>query len=364
MNGFITVMHSARQALLPLSALCLVLTCVAGCAKPTPTQTSAAEVTDLDDLEERTLNSMEKVDDYPLYVMHYYGHYSTGAKEQTAQGGQNRPLVVRDGTPDWACSLFAALGDETNALYGRNFDWDHSPAVLLFTHPDTHTTTDKPAYASVTMVNIAYLGFSDDTAGELLDMSLDERRALLMTAFFPFDGVNERGLVVGMAAVPDAELPRDPDKDWMGSLVVIRVMLDYAQNVDEAVAILQSYNIEMEGGPTIHYLLADVTGKAVLVEFSEGEVILFPNTTAWHEATNFLRAGVTDPQGQCNRYDALSARLTETGGKLTTAEALDLLKSVAQSGTQWSVVYGIHSGEIDVVMGRDYQNIHHFDLTP
>jgi len=33
----------------------------------------------------------------------------------------------------WACSLFAGLGDVEQRLYGRNFDWDHSPAVLLFT---------------------------------------------------------------------------------------------------------------------------------------------------------------------------------------------------------------------------------------
>ena len=41
-------------------------------------------------------------------------------------------------------------------LFGRNFDWRYSPALLLF--------TDRPAaggYASVSMVDIAYLGFDD-----------------------------------------------------------------------------------------------------------------------------------------------------------------------------------------------------------
>ncbi len=328
----------------------LVLTGVAGCARPTPAPEPA-------NLEERTLASLEKVDDYPLYMMHYYGPYVVDVTGQLSQASPQRELIVREETPGWACSLFAALGDEQNALYGRNFDWAPSPAMLLFTHPTEATT-----YASVSMVDVVYLGFSQDVADELMDFTLDERRGLLQAPLIPFDGMNERGLVVGMAAVPDAELPHDPDKPTIGSVGVIRAMLDYAGNVDEAVEILRSYNLEMQGGETLHYLLADATGKAVLVEFARGEVILFPNTDPWHQATNFLLADAADPQGQCDRYDTLAARLSETGGKLTTAEALDLLQSVSQGSTQWSVVYGLRTGDIDIALGRNYKTLHHFTL--
>ncbi|MBN2001857.1 MAG: linear amide C-N hydrolase [Anaerolineae bacterium] len=335
-----------------LFLLLLILTSVAGCARPTQAPEPA-------DLEERTLASLEKVDNYPLYVMHYYGPYVVDVTGQVSQASPQREIIVQEETPGWACSLFAALGDEQNALYGRNFDWAPSPAVLLFTHP-----TEATIYASVSMVDVVYLGFSQDVADALMDFTLDERRGLLQAPLIPFDGMNERGLAVGMAAVPDTELPYDPGKPTIGSVGILRTMLDYAGNVDEAVEILQGYNLEMQGGETLHYLLADASGKAVLVEFTKGEVILFPNTAPWHQATNFLVAGVADPYAQCHRYNALSARLSETGGKLTTAEALDLLKSVRQSGTQWSVVYGIHTGTVDIAMGRDYKNIHHFDLTP
>ena len=67
-------------------------------------------------------------------------------------GSPRRPKSLH--RPPGRCSLFAALGDPENRLFGRNFDWRYSPALLLF--------TDRPAgggYASVSMVDIAYLGF-------------------------------------------------------------------------------------------------------------------------------------------------------------------------------------------------------------
>ena len=38
-------------------------------------------------------------------------------------------------------------------FYGRNFDWEFSPALLLFTDP-------PDGYASVSMVDLTFLGIS------------------------------------------------------------------------------------------------------------------------------------------------------------------------------------------------------------
>jgi hypothetical protein len=254
--------------------------------------------------------------------------------------------------PAWACSLFAALGDADHMLYGRNFDWDYSPAMLLFTGP-------PDGYASVSMVDIAYLGFEGAKANTLPDLPLVERRSLLGAPFLPFDGMNEHGLVVGMAAVPPGQMQPDPDKETVGSLGVIREILDHASNADEAVDILRSYNIDFEGGPPIHYLIADRAGRATLVEFYQGEMVIIPNKSPWHLATNFLRASAgQSANGMCWRYDAISQRLTETEGHLTTQDAVDLLEAVSQESTQWSIVYEISTGGVDVAMGRQYDDVH------
>jgi len=268
----------------------------------------------------------------------------------------SRTTEVVTTSPAWACSLFAALGNAENRLYGRNFDWDFSPALLLF-----YDTPD--GYASASMVDIAYFGFSDRSV-DLTKLPLAGRRALLETPFWPFDGMNEAGVAIGMAALPQAQAPYVPGKPYIGSLRLIREILDHAATVDEAVAIIGSYNLGWEGGPPLHYLIADKSGRAALVEFYNGQTIVRPNEGAWHAATNFTRSAVAgDAAGQCWRYDSLVRRLMDSGGRLAVGEALGLLQTVAQPGTQWSVVYGMSTGTVEVVMGRRYNQTYTFKLS-
>jgi hypothetical protein len=326
-----------------------------------PTSPSASisptvpEVTEgLSNDEVATLSSLEKVDDHPLYTMHYYGTY-----QQSSSSFPLKWSVYELPKPDmkaWSCSLYAALGDAEHMVYGRNFDWEFSPALLLFTDP-------SDGYASVSMVDIAYLGFGETNVGTILELPLSERQALLNAPFLPFDGMNEHGLTVGMAAVAPGLMRPDPEKETIGSLMVIREMLDRAKNVDEAVEILKSYNIDMEGGPPLHYLIADRSGRSALVEFYLGEMVITLNDDPWHQATNFLRAASGEStDGICWRYDRITHQLTDRDGRLDVREAIDLLNEVSQDGTQWSIVYGIHTGEVNVVMGQRYETIHTFSL--
>ena len=318
---------------------------------PTPTGSSIPAGLTQDQFS--TLNSLEKVDDYPLYTMTY-----TGAYQPQAEVLPLKKSIAKIESPTWACSLFTVLLDEGNSLYGRNFDWEFSPALLLFTDP-------PDGYASVSMVDIAYFGFDSTTAKKLADLPIEERVSLLETPYLPFDGMNEHGLVIGMAAVPSGDMQPGANKETIGSIGIIRQMLDHARTVDEAVSIMAGYNIEFGGGPPIHYLLADATGKSVLVEYYNGEMHILENEEPWQLATNFLRVSVDDPAGAgCWRYNLIQARLTETSGQLDLQAAMGLLADVAQNNTQWSVVYQMDSGLINVVMGQQYKNMHQFQSNP
>jgi hypothetical protein len=333
---------------------------------PPPSSTATALPTDekcsssLSDEETATLNSLKKVDNYPLYTMRYYGAYNRrvssieDAKSLVSASRPNTPLIPS--SPTWACSIFTAFGDTNNMIYGRNFDWKFSPAVLVFTDP-------PDGYASVSMVDIAYLGFRGKKSRTISDLSVKERRTLLGTPFIPFDGMNEHGLVVGMAAVPPGYMCPDPEKETIGSLMVIRKILDHASNVDEAVAILQNYNINM-GNVPIHYLISTPWGRSVLVEFYRGKMVVIPNEKHWHLATNFLLASVGQSAvGKCRRYDRISQWLSEARGYLTMQQVMDLLADVSVRRTQWSIVYGMSTGDIKVAMGRHYDNLHRFHLS-
>ena len=86
-----------------------------------------------------------------------------------------------------------------NGVFGRNFDWYRHPALLLFTDP-------PDAFASVSMLDIFYLGFDHE------DSLKTRKRQLLNTPFFPFDGMNEHGVTIGLMAVPHSQGGNGPNK--------------------------------------------------------------------------------------------------------------------------------------------------------
>ena len=313
----------------------------------------------LTDAQSAALASLQKIDDYPLYTMDYSGPYTVRAYRPepaslTALSSQSAPQAC---TSAWRCSLFAALGNEENRLLGRNFDWQFSPALLLFTDPPN-------GFASVSMVNLTFLGISPAAVKSLTDLPVGERTALLSAPSMPFDGMNEYGLAVAMAAVPDAyqdAASYDPLKPSIGSIGIIREILDHARNIDEAAALFDQYNITFRGGPPIHYLIADARGKAVLVEFYQGKMLILPNEAPWHLATNHLRC-IAQGDGGCQRYHILSERLAAASGQLDAKTALQLLAEVAQGSTQWSVAYNMTSGDVSVVIGQSYNTVFPFHL--
>jgi len=340
-----------RHRFAPLVCLALVVACasVESGSFPTPDR----EYAGFSPAEAATLLSLEQIDGHPLYTMNQYAGYDYENYEGPSAAGEDiSPNRDRDA---WACSLFAALADPESRLFGRNFDWDYSPSLLLFSDP-------PDGYASAALVDIAYLGF--DGSADLTDKPLDEVANLLDAHHIPFDGMNEAGLIIGMAAVAPGNVPVDPAKPTIGSLGVIRLMLDQASTVGEAIDLMAGVNIDFVGGPPLHYLMADRNGDSAVVEFYQGETYVFRGDAGWNLATNFLLAGVEAPAGQSRRYDTVWSQLESTGGVLDSEGAMSLLQSVARSDTQWSVVYSSTSGQIRVVMDRNYDRVYEFMLEP
>ncbi|MBN2335138.1 hypothetical protein JXL21_06220, partial [Candidatus Bathyarchaeota archaeon] len=134
---------------------------------------------------EPTVTGFTMVDPYPLYVATYNGDY--GFTEYLATGVSHH---LSDITVP-GCTVFYACGENGGPLMGRNFDFPSNPALLLYTDP-------PDGYASVSMVDLGYFGYSLTSLPE--PDSLD---SLLAAPYMPFDGMNEKGLVVGMAAIPE-----------------------------------------------------------------------------------------------------------------------------------------------------------------
>ena len=257
-----------------------------------------------------TLASLEQVSDYPLYLMRYQGDY--GFDEFLQSGVQ--PLGMRPAAspgleslpasqPAWACTGFAALNPSGEIVVGRNFDWLEHPAMLLFTDP-------ADGYAAVSMVDLHYLGVQ----GEIDET---ERQNLLRAPYLPFDGMNDRGLAVTMMAVPEADSGFDPQRVTLSGLNLIRLLLDQAASVGEALELMGAYNIDFGGGPLLHYFVADSAGSSAVVEYVDGEMKAIQNQAGWQVATNFLLFRGSSPRVR-NRAAGAITRLTPalegTGG--------------------------------------------------
>lgn len=293
------------------------------------------------------LGSLKQISDHPLYELHYVGDYGFG---QRAKQGARPSGWVQPALSGFACSVFAAAEGSGQRVMGRNFDWGPNPAVLLFTRP-------PGAYASVAMVDISYLGYDRQKT------PLTDPGALKNAPYLPFDGMNEHGLAVGMMAISHAEGGNDPQKVTLDELEMIRLMLDYARNVPEALQLIQGYNVDF-GSVPIHYLISDAAGNSAVIEYLDGKPVVLPNTAPWQVSTNFL-ISVEKPQGansSCSRYNQLSTTLARTNGQLGNTHPMDLLKGVSQANTRWSVVYHLATGKVSLVMGRNYDQVYETGL--
>ncbi|HUV15585.1 MAG TPA: C45 family peptidase [Pelolinea sp.] len=293
---------------------------------------------------------IRKVSDYPFYEMYYFEGYRA-----------NFTGLPTSAKRDFACSLFSAKSNTGEIFLGRNFDWDHSPALLLYTYP-------SEGYRSISMVNLDFLGITVADAEELLPLSDSDRQKLSRAPFLPTDGMNEAGLAVGMAAVPFSQDDTHPENPEIGSLGVIREMLDIAATVEEALRIMEKYTIDFGEGPPIHYLIADAKGDSAVVEYGSGKMKVIRNEGIWIAATNFLLEGAGDnPELMCDRFQKISEKLESSSGRITVNSGLDILSNVSQGtpladGTQWSALYLLTKGELQLALGRDFENILTFSL--
>lgn len=316
-----------------------------------------------------TMMSIKRVEeDVDLFTMTYKGDYALDEFMKTG-ASSDRELVefivhqVLKGVPlefdlpDLGCSTFTAELKDGTQIFGRNFDMYDSPAMLLTTRP-------KDGYASLSMVNLAYIGYSAEHLPEDIASSI----LTLAAPYVPLDGVNEKGLAVGVLLIDTEPTNQQTDKVDITTTSAIRMMLDRAATVDEAVALLEGYDMHASAGSCYHFHIADVNGKSVVVEYIGNEM----NVVESRAATNFLLTpGEYEFGAGEDRYETLMGALGHHGGVFEdSAQAMELLEAVKQvpregkrSTTQWSCVYNQSMASVEIAMDMRYENIYRFALS-
>lgn len=314
----------------------------------TPAATAAASV----DRDTASLQSAEEVaasratlrlvDEHPLYEMTYVGDYDLMFSVEDAAAAES----------GFGCSLFAAVGDTDQPVFARNFDWDPDAAIVLHTDP-------PDGFASVAIVDARFLGL--EPGRDLLE---DDAAELLLNAPLPVvDGMNEHGVAIGLAADDAGSLDLDPAKPTVSGLRIMRLVLDGAATVDDALEIIGSYNLDFTGGPPLHYLVADAAGASAVVEFVDGDMVVIGGDPPWQALTNFQQASSGEGVfAGDRRWSTAAEALDAAAGDVAPADALDILGEVAQGHTQWSVAYDLAAREMLVVMGQRWDTVHEFSL--
>ncbi len=316
--------------------------------------------------EVKSLNSFKIIDKYPLYSMKYYGDYGfddflkVGAKNDTEVEEFVRARLLGQSKGSYepvagGCTVFSVKNTENQVLFGRNFDFDFSPCMVLQTAPDN-------GYKSISLVNLGFLGYNKDKLPK--KMSKD----ILMTLagpYLPFEGMNEKGVAIALLAVPYAEPPKKDGQTTLNTTTAIRLVLDKAASVNEAIDLLKKYNYYFSGDVACHYLIADAQGDSALVEFMDNEVQVIRTKESYQVASNFIaykdiRAG--EGFDEFDRYNKVEEKLKKLKGNINENDTMKILESVSIKRTQWSAVYNLSKKTVSVSMGKNYDKQYSFDI--
>lgn len=312
-------------------------------------------------------NSIEKLED-GLYSMEYNGDY--GFDDFLAQGGAASDGEVADylvsflsrgfykiesdvQTGEFGCSTICTQDEHGVVLFGRNYDWAECQTMIVHTVPQN-------GYESVSTCCLDFLGFSE---GYAPDGSMLERMQTLAAVYVPLDGMNEKGLMVAdLMAGDDEQTHQQTDKADLTTTTAIRLLLDKAATVDEAIALLGQYDMNSSIGAAHHLSLADASGKSVVVEYVGGEMLVTETKVVTnHYLSDCEKQGVGSQQSHI-RFDTLAAHT----GPADDRGVRDLLESVAQKNypqtegsyekTMWSIVYCPEGRCADFYFAENYEH--------
>lgn len=263
------------------------------------------------------------------------------------------PVEVEESGP--GCSVISAADKNGNHMWGRNFDWTETVTVLVKCVPEN-------GYASISTCDLRNItGSTQIRPDNFMDKMLT-----IATLYVPMDGINEAGLCVADLEVNEGGMTdMDTDKPDLTMTTATRLLLNQAATVDEAIALLEKYDIHASGGISHHLAVSDASGKSVILEFMDGKMI---SVNAAY-ATNFnLANGDSSAGGESSqrRYEELCSAYEADGGIMTEQQVAEAIRRTAQEGewkTRWSIVYNQGTKDISYWFDGDFGNEYHYTIT-
>ena len=344
----------------------------------------------------------------PVYIMDVKGGYYFD--DFIAQGGVSDdtelidfvvgnitkglvPMTIK--SKNIGCSSFTAQDEQGDRYFGRNYDFSTTTAIIVRTNP-----TDG-RYASISSADLQFIGIG---GGAELD-SITKKIICLAAPYIPLDGINEKGVACGIYMSyqgPEGEVAatnQQTDRPDITSTTMLRMILDYAASVDEAVELVKKYDLHDSANTSFHYMVADSTGKSAVLEWvaaddendtdgTKRELRVYYNdddaavgameaADNFQYLTNFIitpdyYASDDDKKG-LDRYEAIEKAVnpdgTNTEGIASEQDCMDILRLVGRrkwdvehgktdsnSITVWSALYNLTDKSVTWVSNEEFDN--------
>lgn len=258
---------------------------------------------------------------------------------------------------DIGCSSFTAITPSGDRLFARNYDFAKTNVCLTFCDPG------DDRHKSFSTVDLNYIGMDPDSDVE----GLMNKITCLAAPYTPLDGINDAGVACGIYMSYQGENTVATNQNEEGkrnitSTTMLRMILDYADDVDEAVELIQQYNLHDSANTSFHYMVADASGKSAILEWlpvngtdatdNDGaarQLVVTYNTDEMYAGmrdgakcdfqwiTNFIVKdyesyyATDDDKPGYDRYEIIYDRLNATGGEVEDENAaMDILKEVGR----------------------------------
>lgn len=167
-------------------------------------------------------------------------------------------------SPEIGCSSFTAVTEDGDRLFARNYDFSKTNTCIVVTE------ANEDRHATISTVDLQFLSIDADTGVS----GLMDKISCLAAAYVPLDGINDAGVSCGIymsyQGSETVSTDQDTDRPDITSTTLLRLILDYADDVDEAVEIAQNYDLHDSANTSFHYMVADASGRSVILEWIAG----------------------------------------------------------------------------------------------
>ncbi len=260
----------------------------------------------------------------------------------------------------YSCTTFC-LKNGYQIVYGRNFDFDLGNGFVA----TNRKNLSKEAFLLPDEKPISWVSKYGSITFNQMGME------------FPYEGINEQGLVVAQLSFKATKYPTIDNRKAIHCLQWIQYQLDVSSSINDVIASDTLLRISNRMPVGVHFLVCDKSGNTATIEFLGGKLVCHTGETLpipllqnqsydisyeylkkftgfggdqiipWKDLNDFQKSNDSLQLIQKNKFVVAANQMKNYDNSKTIIEnAFEVLNVVTDNRTQWSSVYDISNMKI------------------